>query len=948
MIILAARGLPEGASSCVSVTLPGRADPVVSEMVAEAAEPTFNFDVEYTVATDDASLTELVTTPVVIKLLDGARASLGELTLSLEPMLGSAMMEEEWLECAEGGLALLVSVSAERPVLTEDELEETTVFRSEIVAMHRLPVSLQLVQGQGEADDLFVYTAVLKVAGIEAPFVFPGGTIALPPPPAEEAGPTPDPNAPEDASETGAAAKGAAEEEEEDRLEGQFISWRGASTTLFLGVEAYNRMRAGIERGEPPVSVSVHRTPKEPQAVLDTNAARYAALAPLKLVSLLEVDSRFHAGRFAVRHDAAYVHVAPETDPKSKKGPAPLAQEAPLEEGAPHPYEAAGTLLRVDITTSYPFNPRPPTPPPPLPKTTDLIPKRTLPALAQRAAGAEFESKVKEIVESLAAEWSALFPTVEPDPADGDEARDARRRELLYQLNSTGQYYDFKEKLKRSVVRLAREVGKRPRGEAPDPATMQAFYNKLYVALTKRMHAALDATFFPAVEPPTAPSAPAPPDETSTGAVLATLAAEAEALFRFGEAAQCHQERVATSPLDSAAWHAYAAFLLRTGQKAKAEECSREALALEPASAEALLAYGATLSSRSHHEQAEVFLKAALDAAPDDAQLWLLMGLLYERMDRRRDVRIALKQAAALAGEAGLEPHYVSLAKRLLPYAAAPLVERAVELSAGADAVGAALLLAQLQLQRGELSAAEESLAAAAEGAPKAKAAALLTLLGHAQLRQQKTEQARATYEKALALCRDPLPVPLLLHLGALSLGAGDATRARYLFLHASRLEPSCASWLGAGSACLALSEYAEAEECLCEANVRNNRDAAVWAQLALLCARRERADEAEQALEQTARLDLADGPLLHELGVALSDCGRYRAAEDCFRRSLLFMPAAQTEKRLADAQLEQHSYKDALASYKRALSSAEAEQEAAVAAECTAQIELVQGHLGV
>lgn len=959
MTVIAARGLPAGATSCVSITLPFSNEPVDSELVAEEAAPAFNFSAECIVARDDASLTRLVTTPVVIRLLDADKAPLGECSLSLEPMLSASLMDEEWLPLGDAdGPALLVSVSAGKPILTEDELEETTIFRSDILSMHRLPTTTLLDEGQAEADHLFTYTAVMKVAGIDKPFTYSGGAITVPPPAAtKEEEPAPDPEAAKEGREVAAATKSLAVDGAgvkdvlvEEELTGQYISWAGASTTLFLGVDAYNRMRKAIEMGEPPATVYIQRQPKNVNAVLDTNAARYAAISALDLAPLMEVDTTFHAGRFAVRHHEEYEHVPPPTEPKAKKGPVPLPEEPSEADGAPHPYEAARTLLRVDVRTSYPLNPRPPTPPPPLPKTTDLIPKRTLPALAPKTAGAEFESQVEDIVESLAAEWSALFPHTKPDTADGEEAKDTRRRELLYQLNSSGQYFVFKEKLKRSVVRLAREVGKRPTGEAPDADTLQSFYNELYVALTKRMHAALDTTFFPPVEPPKAPSAPDSADGTPTATSLAALAAEAETLFQFDEAATYHQERVATSPQDPAGWLAYTTFLLRTGERAKAEECAREALALEPASVDAILAYGATLASRGSYEQAEIFLKAALDASPGDVQLWLLIGLLYERMERRRDTRIALKHAAGLVQheEAGVQPYYMALARRLLPLGAAPLVTRSVELSAGVDAIGAAMVRAELLLQGGECQAAEVALADAAEAAPKPKRAPVLTLLGHAQLRQQKSEDARATYERALALCRDPLPVPLLLQLGALAHAAGDADRARYLFLHACRLEPSCSSWLGAGKACLALAKYVEAEECLCEANMRNNRQPAVWAQLALLCARCDRVSEAEQALEQTVRLDFADGHVLQQLGTALLECGRWRAAEDCFRRAALFTPSALTQKLLADAQLEQHAYKQALGSYKNALQVATAEEGAAdVAAACTAQVKIVLAHLG-
>ena len=99
--------------------------------------------------------------------------------------------------------------------------------------------------------------------------------------------------------------------------------------------------------------------------------------------------------------------------------------------------------------------------------------------------------------------------------------------------------------------------------------------------------------------------------------------------------------------------------------------------------------HGVTLASRSNHEQAEPFLRAARDAAPEDAQLWLLMAVVYERTERGRDARVARRQASTLLGE-GSEtgPHYLALAQRLLPYAASPLIDEALERAGGTDTVG--------------------------------------------------------------------------------------------------------------------------------------------------------------------------------------------------------------------------------------------------------------------
>ena len=109
-----------------------------------------------------------------------------------------------------------------------------------------------------------------------------------------------------------------------------------------------------------------------------------------------------------------------------------------------HPYEAGGTYLRVQLTLSRPLNPRPPTPPPPLPRPSDLIPKRQLPQLAPKSAAQEFEAQVGAVVQSMVAEWRTLFPGFDAHAVSAIEDKEERRRALLFQLNSSGQYYVFK------------------------------------------------------------------------------------------------------------------------------------------------------------------------------------------------------------------------------------------------------------------------------------------------------------------------------------------------------------------------------------------------------------------------------------------------------------------------------------------------------------------------
>ncbi len=58
---------------------------------------------------------------------------------------------------------------------------------------------------------------------------------------------------------------------------------------------------------------------------------------------------------------------------------------------------------------------------------------------------------------------------------------------MLYELNTSGKYYAFKEQLKRAIVKIVREKYLHTAPIA-DPVQRQAFLSNLYVFLTEQMH----------------------------------------------------------------------------------------------------------------------------------------------------------------------------------------------------------------------------------------------------------------------------------------------------------------------------------------------------------------------------------------------------------------------------------------------------------------------------
>ena len=906
MTILSAKGLVsskgegQAVSSSASVTFLDH-PPVESPLVGDTAEPEFNLSTTASFHADDTSCLLLLTTPLSVSIFEGTEKSLlGTAVLSLEPLMHSAGMPEQWVPLTKDGVAageVLVVVMAAMSLMSEEDWEESVLFTLSLESLCNLPT-----RWTDAADHPFAYKAVCTVFGEE--FTFAGGKLVRPTPPAE--------GGPGEAAEGGPGE--AAEPESAAEATAACISWADAKVVRFFGPEATNALRKQLQAGEPPLSVSLSRAVNNAETHFDSNGGKYKATCAPLLGGLLVVDTTSCFDRTPVVPPTPPFEMAPPPDPpaKGKTGP----EVFPVEEEEEHPYTTCGTYLKFAVSTSQPLDPKPLPPPPPLPKVGELIPKRVLPQFAPKTAAEEFDTQVANIVESMVGEWSALFPDVDASSATDEASKDDRRRALLYALNTSGKYWMFKEKLKRSVVRLVKDTMSRPTNEPLDSRASDLFYNDLYVQLTQRLHKALNGVFFPSTEAAPAPSLPDQPEGAATAAVLGALADEMEMVFSYDAAATYHKERIASCKHLAVAWYDYALFLMRVNDAPMAEECSREAIALSPATPDYLLAHGAILASRGNLEEAEVFLKSALDATPNAVDAWLVVALLYHLMERGRDKRTALKAAKALCDE-DLTGAYLALARKLLPINCAVLIELALQheeqLSGG---VTGALLLTRGEMQLHSASAAVAASTLEAGLDVARKNASGYALLGKARLQLGEVEAARAAFEKALERSPQPYPLATLLLLGRLCLDAGESARAKELFLYACRQRPSCTSWLGAGQACHALGELEQAEESLSEANVLNNRHPLVWGQLALLCLEKGRLEEAEQALHEAYKLGLVAAPLLQQLGGALIKTGQWQRAEGALLRSLGTAESPLARKLLGDALVEQQRHEEALAAY--------------------------------
>ena len=307
-----------------------------------------------------------------------------------------------------------------------------------------------------------------------------------------------------------------------------------------------------------------------------------------------------------------------------------------------------------------PLTPKPePPPPPPLPSVAELDPGHALPQFAHKTAAVEFDGQVKSIVESDG-EWSSLFPDLDLQ-APADDARGGppaprplRRPQHLRQVldvqGSAGRAWCAS-----SRTRCARRVA-----EPLDSASMELFYNDLYVMLTKRLHASLNGLFYPPTEAPPAPSLPsASPAPLAAEAAPRALADEMAAAGGGGPRRRVPQgARRDGQVRRGARGRRYAGFLdahqrravggggVAGGRRARAHLRRRRRPRRE----------GRVPVSRGDYENAEVFLKAHAGRGDGPGRWWGRHVVAADEPALRAhgpagDQRTATKQARPLHGD---------------------------------------------------------------------------------------------------------------------------------------------------------------------------------------------------------------------------------------------------------------------------------------------------------
>ncbi|XP_074962063.1 cilia- and flagella-associated protein 70 isoform X2 [Phalacrocorax aristotelis] len=553
-------------------------------------------------------------------------------------------------------------------------------------------------------------------------------------------------------------------------------------------------------------------------------------------------------------------------------------------------------------------------------RVKQMIPPR--PPLPRQTAGAkkameDYHNCVTSIAVAILSEYHELFGKRLSDQGVIDhQTLEEQKRQLNFELNSSGKYFAFKEQLKYTVVKIVREKYLKTTAFETQEE-FQAFLSELYVYLVDQMHVALNQLLSEEA------ASPAPLSHTIKEQ-LWLFAREAEVNKDYKLASLYHQQRVAQDQSNIQYWLDYGAFCLLLEETTKAQECFQQALSLDPHHIQSLLLCGVVAVILQHYEEAEIFFEDACCLEPSSIIAWTLSGLFYELQNNNIQAEMAFREAkkllqAQLAKERSISDaaeqeegkKHISAAcvrspnpgpEECLP-APSPVsgrslppctifmkaVEFLMKVNAiqfvhmalahellslqGGPSCAYYLVLAQTYLLKEDFSKCEECLCEAVRidyMNPNVWAQK-----GHLCYLKRDFGKAKECYERTISFVEDAEDMHFIyLRLGSIYLEEKEYGRAKQTYLLACKNSASCLTWLGVGIACYRLDELVEAEDALSEANALNNTNAEVWGYLALICLQGGRQLEAEQCYKYTIKLGLRNDALLQEIRAAQQRLG--------------------------------------------------------------------------
>ncbi|XP_050397153.1 cilia- and flagella-associated protein 70 [Patella vulgata] len=277
-------------------------------------------------------------------------------------------------------------------------------------------------------------------------------------------------------------------------------------------------------------------------------------------------------------------------------------------------------------------------------KVAEYIPQR--PQFPKRTDGAQrsvedYHGQVASVANLILDEFRGTFGNEETSgELNSNEDMETKRQKLIYELNSSGKYFAFKEQLKHSVVKIVREKYLKTTN-FDDRQELQTFLSELYVYLVDQMHLALGDTLDVGDQSPV-------PEPLTDSNQLKHFAKEAEVNENYELASKYYQERIAREKNNADNWYDYGTFNLHINDITKAEECFKECISINQKHLYGLMMYGVVCSLLDRKEEAETFFEAATNIDPKSIRAWTMLGLFYDSIGNDIGAEMAYMEANKL------------------------------------------------------------------------------------------------------------------------------------------------------------------------------------------------------------------------------------------------------------------------------------------------------------
>ncbi|KAL9654072.1 hypothetical protein ABK040_011616 [Willaertia magna] len=630
------------------------------------------------------------------------------------------------------------------------------------------------------------------------------------------------------------------------------VSWEKDTQTFFLDNVAQHKLEQLSVNSEPLQFKMIRCIQREKfvDGWIDNNERKYRAKFEAPLRKLMEPGNTSFSTCSLLQQSPDEGDSVLDNRPKSAnkrkkktKDPAP-PQLLPEGDEQTHPFEQMETSVNINVYIENPLIPKPENRMKPNLKPSELIPKRK--KVEKKIDALEkYHEELSAVVDILVNEYKTLLRK------DSNVDRDT----FIFELNHSGKYFSFKERLKECVIQVVKEKFYFELKDKNENE-IKIFYNDLYVFLTKQMHVALNRIFTNAKteeKPPMTGIDGKPTDKWKR------LADEAEVNENYALTAQYHQERIAhaeeeESPELKEILYEYGAFSMRVKDITKAEQAFRETLSIDMAHIPCLRLYSVLLLMKQQYKEAEVFLQAVVDVDPNDYISWGLLSLLFKKINNPKQ-----EQQSLIYGESALEKQSNSrsslkilVAKFLLSVHSDELAEDMLleETEKTPEVLNA---LAKVYMIRENYEKVEEYLNDSIKILYKSMDT--WEMMGEIHQKFGRFAEAEQALETALSVTDqhvDSEPnITLLLKLGSVYLKLHKYEKAKDTYLNAAKEWSSSICWLGVGISYYRLNDYRYAEQSLNEANIQNNKNPEVWAYLTLVSIKNNKQREAEKCIRE-------------------------------------------------------------------------------------------------